>query len=331
MKKLCLLVLCFSVSIVAYSQTIQRTILSHEGNLTQYDVAHWQDAFTDAVDGDIIYFTPGVFPVSGECLTINKAISLIGSGISQDDCFSPSFFNNFHYSGYCTTGQSTSIQGTITIAIPGSRTLTSPIMQGILVYGYGTSVRVTEPVTNLTFKRCQFSCESFVTTAAVTNLLMESCYINNILGGANVVSANFSNCFIADLANNGGAQDVLPEGTGFVNCHFGMLRALSNCTLTNCIVHRHPYQASSITYNHCILCGYYDDPGSLKINDCIEGLSNDEVTNDLITNSYPGIGPFYGTAPFSFKTSQSYVSSSALNYDSSTKKVNVTMTINKGE
>ena len=49
MKKLCLLVLCFSVSIVVYSQTLQRAILSHEGTLTQYDGDHWLDAIDNAV------------------------------------------------------------------------------------------------------------------------------------------------------------------------------------------------------------------------------------------------------------------------------------------
>ncbi len=325
MKKLCLLVLCFSISIVVYCETIQRVILSHEGNLTQYDAAHWQDAFTAAVDGDIIYFTPGVFSVSGN-LTITKAISLIGAGISQNDCFGTNGWTAMSYSGYCTTGQSTSIRGDITIAIPGSKTLTSPIMEGIRVYGYQQKVRVTEPVTNLTFKRCQFSRDDgggfFEATATVTNLTIEGCFINN-LNGTNVVNLNIHNCYIVDF--DGG----IPEGTQFVNCQIECLRYFQNCTLTNCIVTRPNYGASSITYDHCILDGYYEDPQSTEIECHHHG--GGEITNALITTTYPGIGPFYGSTPFTFKPSQSYVSSSTLNYDSSTKKLNVTMTINKGE
>lgn len=320
MKKLCLLVLCFSISIVAYSQTIQRTILSHEGNLTQYNAAHWQDAFTDAVDGDIIYFTPGVFPGN---LEITKSVSLIGAGISSTDCFHDNQ-TAMDYSVFCTTGQSTSIQGAITIAIPGSKTLTSPIMEGIRVTG---AQSITQPVTNLTFKRCQFG-EQFSASATVTNLRMESCFVTRLFG-TNVESANFYNCYLEDLGDMWSGEGKLPAGTGFTNCHFGMLRTLKDCTLIKCIVHRNPDQATSITYKDCILCGHFNDPGSMEEN-CVH-KSNDEVTNDLITNSYPGIGPFYGTAPFSFKPSQSYVSSSTLNYNSSTKKLNVTMTIKKGE
>ena len=56
----------------------------------------------------------------------------------------------------------------------------------------------------------------------------------------------------------------------------------------------------------------------------------------MITNNYYGndntvIGPLGGPAPFTFKPSQPYVASSALNYNATTKKLNVTMTINKGE
>lgn len=325
MKRLITMTICTIVCMATFGATVQRVILSHEGNLTQYDVAHWQDAFIEAVDGDIIYFTPGVFP--GD-ITITKAISLFGAGISQTDCFTDNQ-TRIDYRDYCTTGQSTSIQGTITIAIPGSKTLTSPMMEGIHVYGYGTKISVTQPVTNLTFKRCQFSCERFEATAAVTNLTMESCYIADLFG-TNVVSANFYNCYIADLGDIWSGEGQLPEGTGFTNCHFGMLRTLSNCTLTNCIVHRHPNQASSITYNNCILCGYYDDPGSMEINGCTH-LSNDEVTNDLIINSYPGIGPFYGSTPFTFIPSQPYVESSTLTYDESTMKLNVDVTVKKGK
>ena len=78
MKKVILFVFYILTASAALGQTLQRTLLSHNGNLTQYDANHWQKAFTNAVAGDTIYFTPGLF--SG-ALTIDKPLTLIGAGV----------------------------------------------------------------------------------------------------------------------------------------------------------------------------------------------------------------------------------------------------------
>lgn len=338
MKRFLLLnVIGFLLVSGSFGQTLQRTILSHDGVLTQYDAAHWQDAITNAVDGDIVYFTPGTF--SGD-ITINKAISLIGAGVSVTDCFYPSA-----YGDYCTTGESTTISGNIDIAIPGSRTLTAPVLEGIRQIGYQTKVIISQPVKNLTIKRCQLSPESnvvsFKATASVENLTLESCYIQ-MLNCDNFVNPDIHNCYIVDFEYD----PHVPEGTEFINCAIVYPRYFSNCRMTNCIISEGMYDGP-FTFKNC-LCVM--SSGSSTYTDCWNSfslfssnnpcelskaaiLAKEEATPGLSIRGTDGtvVGPFGGPAPFTFKPSQPYVAFSALNYNATTKKLNVTMTINKGE
>ena len=70
------------VCVASFGQSLYRTILSHEGTLTHYNVEHWTDAISDAVAGDTVYFTSGYFP--GDA-TITKEITLIGAGVAESD------------------------------------------------------------------------------------------------------------------------------------------------------------------------------------------------------------------------------------------------------
>lgn len=329
MKRILLLnVIGFLLVSGSFGQTLQRTILSHDGVLTQYDAAHWQDAITNAVDGDIVYFTPGDFHGA---ITITKAITLIGAGISATDAFyaSSETLSNVYY-GCATTGVSTKIFGDITIAIPGGVTLTKPLMEGICVTcipGTGWhSLFVTEAVTGLTIKRCQFEGGEFNPQVTVTNMTLENCYIRH-LQCANLVNPTIRNCYIDEL------HDV-PEGLSFTNSVvLGIGTRTKNCTFINCIVHG-GYESNHNTFNYCL---HRDNDATSTYNGGAPENDPQAITkSQMINNNYYGndntvIGPLGGPAPFTFKPSQPYVASSALNYNATTKKLNVTMTINKGE
>lgn len=81
--------LCALVFNTAFGATVQRTILSHQGVITQYDAIHWSDAITNAVAGDTIYFTAGSFGDDNvnANLVIDKPITLIGAGVAASDAF----------------------------------------------------------------------------------------------------------------------------------------------------------------------------------------------------------------------------------------------------
>lgn len=344
MKKLCLLVLCFSVSIVVYCETIQRVILSHEGNLTQYDAAHWQDAFTAAVDGDILYFTPGAFYFGD--LTLNKNISLIGAGITETDAFyypEPNGWGNWVssirsvYSGCGTTGESTILIGNnLNIAASVS-------MEGFYVHaenndGNQIGINITNNVSNLSIKRCQLITRFSVAEGkTLTNFVLESCMVT-ILNCGRIVSPTIRNCYICEI----NAQNQ--EGITLTNCMFGWLNFANNWTVINSAYYGYEAIYSEPFTNTFINCLYIIDrkAGSSTYTNCypLEGEPVPQPQTftkaELLSNSYLGVdgtvvGPLGGSAPLTFKPSQSYVSSSTLNYNSSTKKLNVTMTIKKGE
>lgn len=328
MKKLCLLVLCFSVSIVVYSQTLQRAILSHEGTLTQYDGDHWLDAIDNAVAGDIVYLTPGTFYGN---LTVTKAISIIGSGIAETDAFYNEDELATAFAGCGTSTPSTVIHGDINIAIPGSITLTSTLLEGILVpcyYGFEPSVTISKSVTNPIFKRCHFGWY-LSASEEVTNLKLEDCYIGRLRCN-NVTSAVIFNCWISQTENG--------YNLDFTNCFVGSNGGngdTHNCHFINSIVlDTRDYN----TFSYCVTRnqnGAGNSFSNCKVDD-VDWFFYRYTKAQLLEHEYIGddgkvMGPLGGPVPFTLKPSNPYVSSSTLTYNSSTKKLNVSMTIKKGE
>ena len=177
-KTLLLIVLCTLVGNTLRAATLQRAILSHQGKLTQFDQNHWLEAIEQAVSGDTVFLSAGSFPGN---VTITKAITLIGAGIGAEEAFYKDTDIATAYSGCATTGESTSIGGDITIAIPGSVTLTKTLLENIRLSG--TSIFFTEPVTNPVIKRCQVGMiyegwwygGVLSASAKVTNLTLENC------------------------------------------------------------------------------------------------------------------------------------------------------------
>ena len=323
MKKLFLLtVLCALVGTAAFGATLKRTILSHGDMLTQYDANNWQGAITDAVDGDIVYFTSGLF--TGD-LTIDKAITLIGAGVAETDAFWYNSAIDPVYTGNGTSGESTIIDGSITIAIPGSKTLTKPVMEGFRVQ----KITVTEPVTGLTIKRCQVNgywYSSFVAEATVTNLTLENCYIQDIQC-ANLVTPTIRNCYAENLI-------AVPTDAVIRNCMVIKLRNIINCTFINCGYHNLEEGSS---YNTFVNCLYRDGDVNSTYSNCVQVDEPAQVTKAQMTeNSWYGndntfIGPVGGSYPFTLIPSQPSVKTNSINYDSSKKELNVNLTIKQGK
>ena len=320
MKKSILMMLCTFAYTLAYGATVQRTILSHKGQLTQYDATHWQDAINDAVAGDTVYFTPGVFDNG---LIIDKAITLIGAGVSEEDAFWNNTDISDVYTGCGTTGTSTRIIGNIRIDIPGSVMLTATLMEGFKLDDVG----VISPVTNMVIKRCQaktFRCGDWSSAPpSVTNSVFESCFFSEVQGGG-LVNPDFHNCYILSLAYASELE--------FLNCVIYENRECNGCTMINCIyspigysthvnsVRRMDGDDINSTYTNC----WYDENAQL--------LTKEQLT----AKGYIGIdgtvvGPLGGPAPFTLIPSQPYVSSSSITYLKSTKKLNVNVTVKQGK
>ena len=308
-----------------YGATLQRTILSHKGQLTTYDRNHWQEAINDAVAGDTIYFSPGAF---GGNFTITKPITLIGAGMSEADVFWKDTNVAAAYEGCATTGESTYLDA-VTIAIPGSPTLTATLIEGVRL----TGVSITEPVKNLKIKRCHIMYYSggdgdwrgnFGASAQVTNLQLENCAVGTI-NLDNFVNPNIHNCYLHNIYYS-------PEEIEFVNCNIVSMSSIYNCSFINCIL-RFWSSTGDNTCVNCINCNSWEEQT------WVDSWNDDGfilTKAQLIEKGYLGndgtvVGLLGGPAPFTLIPSQPYVSSSSVTYNKTTKKLNVNVTVKKGQ
>ena len=330
MKKLITLTICALIGMTAYGATVQRTILSHKGQLTTYDANHWKDAINDAVAGDTVYFTSGVFGdgTADDNLVIDKVVTLIGAGVAESDA---SFRDIAAYDGCATTGASTVLATNITIAIPGSPRLKSTLMEGFVVpsyYGFEPSVTISEPVTDLIIKRCQFG-EYLRATAKVKGLVLEGCSVGRLVVDSNMENPDVHNCLVGNLYANA-------EGIEYTNCVFYGIEGAANCTFENCIMNSNRGNPDYCTYVNCLYLNWvsFGDHNSTEGCWAIDDVNLTE--SQLQSGGYIGtdgtvVGPLGGPAPFTLIPSHPYVELSSVTYSKSTKKLNVKVTVKKGK
>lgn len=325
MKKTILLLVAVAISSISFAATKQRTILSHQGVLTQYDLNHWYQAIEDAAAGDTVYFTSGSFGDDNvnANLVISKPITLIGAGVAESDAFFKE--DASIYGGCATSGESTILRTNVTIAIPGSIMLTSTLMEGFVVpsrYGFEPTVNITEPVTGLTIKRCQIE-NSFSTSAKLTNCVLEGCYFYR-LSTNNMENPDIHNCIIGNLYS--GSEEI-----EITNCQVsGGIEGTKSSAFVNCIMGSLP------DYNTYINCTYWQSGNSTLSNCWAVSWGMIPTKEQLQENGYLGtddtiIGPLGGLAPFTLVPSQPYVSSSSLTYLKASKKLNVNVTVKQGK
>lgn len=337
MKKIILTSIFSSLICVASfgQSTMFRTILSHNGQLTQYDLTHWTDALTDAVDGDTVYFTPGTFP--GD-ITITKKIALIGAGV----CESQAWYHGETAMQDALGGKgtpsdnSTNLTGSnINIELDGNPTLSATMLEGLNIHNY---LHINKTVTNLKIKRCQIGTvrtnvdDVSDESAKPENLTLENCYIYS-LRTANFVTPNIYNCYITYI-------NLYSQPLSFTNCSIDNTNQSVGCNFINCLLNAEGSVGIN-TYINCIYCEDHSDIGSTYTN-CFAYYSGDGTRpwrwsetylteNDYIGNDGTVIGPLGGQAPFTFLPSQPYVSSSTVAYNPATNKLNVNITVKKGE
>lgn len=329
MKKLIITsILSSLVCVASFGQSLYRTILSHynsstgQTTLTQYDITHWTEAISDAVAGDTVYFTPGLFN-SG--FTVDKPITLIGAGVAQSDiwCVNETGGIQNALADCGISGQSTRIGGTITINYEG--TLTKTMLEGFLVNG---GLSINKSVTGLSVKRCHFGEDiGGADGITVTNLTLESLRFRN-LACKSFVNPDIHNCYFDVIYGEGNTLAVR-------NCSFSQIEA-TGFTFLNCIdSDNYMYQNANV-YKNCI----YETDGTgdgCTYSNCYQYTDGWNLTkSELETNNYLGddgtvIGPLGGTTPFTLIPAQPYTSSSSVSYNASTKKLNVNITVKKGK
>lgn len=310
-----------------YGATMQRTILSHNGQLTTYDANHWTEAINDAVAGDTVYFTPGLFYYN--YITFDKPISLIGAGTSEVDAFYEQNGWTSVYSGCGTTEGSTVLIGENGLHIAAPVSMESLFLRAENNDGNQIRITITENVSNLRIKRCQlYTRFSVAEGKTLNNFLLESCMVTN-LNCARMVSPTIQNCFISEINANSN------EGITITNCMFGGLNNANGWHIINSAFWQ--YADGSNTFVNCLFINGRERATS-TYTDCymIEGAPQVLTKAELLSNSYLGndgtvVGPLGGPAPFTLIPSQPYVSSSSVTYNKTTKKLNVNVTVKKGQ
>ena len=309
MKKLFLsFVALLMVSMTANAITINKALLQHNGEVTLFDGNNIQDAVNAAVDGDTIYLTLGTF----KPFTINKKITIRG------------------------TGETSIIDGNVTIAIPNQQTLTSPVLEALAVSG---TVNVSSAVNDMILRKCKIASMTF--GANVDGAVIDRCYITGTLTlSSYIMGMTVVNTKLYNVGANSGASN----NTTFVNCNFYYL----NCsyfagTIINSVINN----SSGInnTINSTVLLNSYINNNlsigsSSVIQNCYRGTdvginNNCECnrdTNYLQTNNYLGtdgtvVGIYGGDTPFTLEPSVPKVTSSDLNLDNENKVLNVTLTV----
>lgn len=321
MKKQLFLAVCLiMMSLTASAVTINKALLEHNGEVTLFDGDKVQDAINAASDGDVIYLTLGTF----KPFTVTRQITIRG------------------------TGDTSIIDGDVTISMPGAPKLTSPVLESLAVSG---KVHVGAQVDDMIIRKCKIA---YLTIGAqIDGAVIDRCYITSALTlssyikGMTVVNTKL----YAAQAESGATQN-----TTFVNCNFYQL--YPNCfsgTIMNSII-QGPYSSNSYTLNSTVIInsifnmsnnyyGYdnYFTLGSSSVaqNSYIYNLGKQYISSSceckddtytLQSKAYLGtdgtvVGIYGGDTPFTLDPTVPKVTNSDIKLDTKTKKLNVKLTV----
>lgn len=184
MKKIAIVTVYLFLCIIINAASINKVLLDHNGYVTLFNGNDMQAAVDAAVDGDVIYLSLGTF----KPITINKKITIRGIGTNSV------------------------IDGDVVISIPGSPSLSDPLLETLTISG---TINVASNINQLIIRKCKMA---YVTIdATVNNALIDRCEItsgftlSSYINGMSVV-----NCKLTGVNANKDATNNIT----FKNCNF---------------------------------------------------------------------------------------------------------------
>ena len=327
MKKYLLMAVCIiMMSMTASAISINKALLDHNGTVTLYDGL--QEAINASSDGDVIYLTLGTFKGP---FTVSKKITIRG------------------------TGETSIIDGDVSISIPGAPKLTSPVLESLTVSG---TVTVNSEVNDMILRKSKIT--SITIGANVDGAVLDRCYITNTLTLSSYIKGmTVVNTKIFYVKANSGAT----QNTTFVNCNLFRLYVTNfSGTIINSIINASYNNSSTLSpilstvlLNTLIYSyGTYVSIGTSSVaqncynqnngvyyqanNSTNEGLINyytcecSFTTSQLQSNGYLGtdgtvVGIYGGDTPYTLEPSVPKVTSSSLDLDMEKKELNVKLTV----
>jgi hypothetical protein len=305
MKKNIMMAVCiFMMSITASAITINKAMLDHNGEVTLFDGDKIQDAIDAASDGDVIYLTLGSF----KPFNVTKKITIRG------------------------TGETSIIDGNVTITIPGLPKLTSPVMEALAVSG---TVSVKSQVDDMIVRKCKIA--NFSVNAQVDGAVLDRCFITNSLTLSSFIKGM---TVVNTKLYNVDALSGATQNTTFVNCNICQLYPhyfsgtiinsiiyisngnIMSTVLLNTLYNNVSLGSSSVSQN----C--YRTSFSILSSTCECSMN----ASTLQSNGYLGtdgtvVGIDGGDTPFTLVPSVPKVTSSDLQLDNEKKELNVTLTV----
>lgn len=318
-KQLFLAVCLIMMSLTASAVTINKALLEHNGEVTLYDGDKVQDAINAASDGDVIYLTLGTF----KPFTVTRQITIRG------------------------TGDTSIIDGDVTISMPGAPKLTSPVLESLAVSG---TVHVGAQVDDMIIRKCKIA--NFTIGAQIDGAVIDRCYITSALTLSSYIKGmTVVNTKLYSVKANSGAT----QNTTFVNCNFYQLYPdYFSGTIINSIIQSPQNTYSSFTLSSTVLLNTAINrsnmDGSDKFiigsssvtQDCyISNFGRNYVVSEceckddtytLQSKAYLGtdgtvVGIYGGDTPFTLDPTVPKVTNSDIKLDTKTKKLNVKLTV----
>lgn len=316
MKKMILPLVCLlGMSAAANAVTNSDVILQHGSKITVYDADNLHAALETAVDGDVVFLNEGVYPA----FDITKKITVQG------------------------VGQSTTIDGSITIDIPNEPILTAPVLQYMLIKGH---INIKSATRGLGIRQCKTNGTVFFlgktydayidrcdTSIDISKIYSETITINGEGG-------TFTCPYVKGLTATNSiivvASSTYSTNQAFFNCAISSCPGFSTLaygTVTNSIVNMNYNDRIS---NTKFINSYYSDSTSLTstctTTDCYTAdkyLSYN--SEDIAANGYYGtdgtiIGPLGGNTPFTLTPDLPKVKVGGIKVDTQKEELNVTLT-----
>lgn len=206
MKKILFMIACCLMATAqnVFADDYGKVFLQHNGNITGvFDGSDISKSIEAAVDGDTLFLSLGSFYGN---FTINKSISLIGSGAEDE--------NASQNSTYIDRGNNPIIDA------GEDKALSSVTIEGIC---FGPGFYVQGKIENLVFKKCYFN-----------NILG----ISNNSGGGYTKKVIIDRCRLDDISTDGNIQDATIKNCKIYRVYGQGGQSISSCKFINCNIFR---------------------------------------------------------------------------------------------
>lgn len=306
--------------------------LQHKGNITAiYGGGEIDKAIEAAVDGDTLFLSKGRFNSS---FTINKSISLIGSGAEAGGNDQMSTYIEWNGSPRINAGD--------------GKTISSVTIEGIFC---GPGLYVEGKIENLKIKKCYFENTLNISNSSNNNytkkVIVDRCRLSNISTNGSVEDATIKNCKINNAYGQGG-QTV--SSCKYINCNIRLVDVNTKAMFVNSIINEVGNGTDDFLGNNAILVNTlyhnmngYDPMEKTSQQDCWATtetvISSNNGDNDCPmtveqrqTAGYLGVdgmvvGIEGGVNPFSLTLHAPSIKSNSTNVDLNNKKVTINVNV----